>query len=128
MKHVSFLLLILLLCTSAISSAQDNAEAPKLKQYYFVLLSKGPDRDQDSLTAVKIQEAHIKNIERLYKEGKIDIAGPFGNDSDWRGIFIFNVKEQREVEDLLNTDEAIRSGRLKYSIHPWYAEKGSILR
>src|SRR4051812_17783829 len=90
--------------------SQPEESGSRLKQYFFVLLTKGEHRDQDSATSAKIQEAHIRNIERLYKEGKIDIAGPFMEEGDWRGIFVFNVESKDGVETLLKTDEAIRSG------------------
>jgi uncharacterized protein YciI len=108
--------------------AQDKEAESKMKQYFLVILTKGPNRTQDSATVSKIQSEHLKNIGRLYEEGKIDLAGPFGDDTDWRGVFVFNVATQEEAEKLLQTDAAISSGRLSYIIHPWWAEKGSILR
>ncbi len=108
--------------------AQQKDAASRLKQYFLVILTKGPNRTQDTATVRKIQEEHLKNIGRLYEEGKLDLAGPFGDDTDWRGVFVFNVPTQEEVEKLLQTDAAISSGRLSYIIHPWLSEKGSILR
>ena len=70
----------------------------------------------------------MKNIGKLYEEGKLDLAGPFMDDGDWRGVFVFNVPTQEEVEKLLQTDAAISSGRLSYIIHPWYSQKGAMLR
>ena len=72
-----------------------------MKPYFFVLLVKGEKRNQDSITVAQIQKAHLENIGRLVEEGKIDIAGPFLDDSDWRGIFIFNVESEDEVKALL---------------------------
>lgn len=99
-----------------------------LKQYYFVILVKGANRTQDSATVAKIQAGHLANITRLYEEGKIDLAGPFADDTDWRGIFIFNVESKEEVIALLKTDPAIAAGRLDFIIHPWYGKKGTVLR
>ena len=99
-----------------------------LKQYYFVILVKGANRTQDSVTVAKIQAGHLANITRLYEEGKIDLAGPFADDTDWRGIFIFNVESKEEVIALLKTDPAIAAGRLDFIIHPWYGKKGTVLR
>jgi uncharacterized protein YciI len=56
----------------------------------------------------------------LYQEGKLKVAGPFGDDGDWRGIFIFDSPTKEEVETMLKTDPAISSGRLKYELKPWY--------
>lgn len=47
---------------------------PVMKQYYFVMLTKGANRSQDSATVAAIQKAHLENIERLSNEGKIIIA------------------------------------------------------
>ena len=62
----------------------------------------------------------MANINRLYYDGKIKVAGPFGDDGIWRGIFIFDCPDRQEVETLLKTDPAIAAGRLSYEIHPWW--------
>lgn len=101
---------------------------PGMKVYYFVLLTSGPHRDQDEATAERIQSEHLANIERLGREGKLDLAGPFMDDGDWRGLFLFNVATREEVEALLESDPAIRAGRLNYEIHPWLGQQGAQLR
>ncbi len=113
---------------SLMAQEKSGEDEAMMKSYYFVVLIKGKNRNQDSTTVAQIQKAHLENIGRLYEEGKIDIAGPFLDDTDWRGIFIFNVQSEAEVRALLETDAAIRAGRLDYIIHPWYARKGSVLR
>lgn len=104
------------------SKAANAAARPEdnIRQYWFVLLVKGNNRTQDSATAAHLQEGHMANITRLYNEGKLKVAGPFGDDGNWRGIFIFDCATQEEVEVLLKTDPAIAAGRLSYEIHPWY--------
>ncbi len=97
-----------------------KASTAKIKQYWFVMLKKGDNRTQDSATAAKIQDGHMANITSLYNAGKLKVAGPFGDDGDWRGIFIFDCETKEEVEKLLVTDPAIASGRLAYDIHPWW--------
>lgn len=84
------------------------------------MLTKVNNRTQDSVTAAKIQEGHMENITRLYNDGKIKVAGPFGDEGNWRGIFIFDCATKEEVESLLTTNPAISSGRLSYEIHPWW--------
>ena len=84
------------------------------------MLIKGNNRTQDSATAAKIQDGHMANITSLYNAGKLKVAGPFGDDGDWRGIFIFDCETKEEVEKLLVTDPAINAGRLAYNIHPWW--------
>jgi uncharacterized protein YciI len=118
----SFLLFIavcLLVCFSAYSQKEKKPE-DQVRQYWFVMLTAGPNRTQDSITATKIQEGHMANINRLYNEGKLKVAGPFGDEGKWIGIFIFDCETKEEVEKLIKTDPAIAAGRLNYEIHPWW--------
>ena len=119
---------MILLFASSIAIAQDKTDTksakPKpeeqIRKYWFVMLTKGSNRTQDSATAANIQRQHLSNINRLYNEGKIKVAGPFGDNGNWSGIFIFDCETREEVEKLLTTDPAISSGRLAYDIRPWY--------
>jgi len=121
---------LLLLSVSIFAQQEENkTETPKLKQYYFVMLVKGPHRDEiDSLSLAKIQEGHMANINKMAESGKLQIAGPFGDDGNWRGIFIFDVATEEEVKELLKDDPAIQSGRLAYEIHPWWTMPGGCLK
>ena len=99
-----------------------------MKQYYFVLLSKGANRTQDSTTAAKLQAGHMANIEQMEKDGKLCLAGPFADNGDWRGLFILDVKTLEEAKALVDKDPAVQAGRLKYQIHPWWGGVGSKLK
>jgi len=92
----------------------------QMKQYYLVLLTAGPNRTQDSASAAKIQEGHLNNISRLLNDKKMVLAGPFLDDGLYLGIFIFDVATDAEVYTMLQSDPAIKAGRLGYEIHPWY--------
>jgi uncharacterized protein YciI len=119
---VAGILLISSFCFSQVKPPAKQKTRPEdvVKQYWFVMLVKGANRTQDSATAAKIQEGHMANINRLYYDGKLKVAGPFGDDGNWRGIFIFDAATTEEVEGLLKTDPAVESGRLGYEIHPWW--------
>jgi uncharacterized protein YciI len=121
MKRVACLVLSIAIA-AAVSAQTDKPKKmeEQIRQYWFVMLMKGPNRNQDSATAAKIQEAHLANINRLYNEGKIKVAGPFGRNDKWLGIFIFDCPTKEEVEKLLQSDLAISSGRLSYEIQAWY--------
>ena len=77
------------------SQEKSNAAKPQsrpedqIKQYWFVMLIRGNNRTQDSVTSAKIQEGHMANINKLYYEGKLKVAGPFGDDGNWRGDIYF---------------------------------------
>jgi uncharacterized protein len=130
MFKILLLTFFILTCVSVFAQQEENkSETPKLKQYYFVMLVKGPRRDEiDSLTLAKIQEGHMANINKMAESGKLQIAGPFGDDGNWRGIFIFDVATEDEVIELLKDDPAIQSGRLAYEIHPWWTLPGGCLK
>jgi uncharacterized protein YciI len=106
---------------SKTASAQTNIEGEfQMKQYFMVFLKAGSNRTQDSATAAKIQEGHLNNITRLFNEKKMVLAGPFMDEGMYKGIFIFDVTAEEEVKKLLQTDPAVKAGRLDYEIHPWY--------
>ena len=115
------IIVILLICFLPLSAQlQQTKDTDKIRQYWFVMLLKGPVRNQDSMMAAQIQKGHMANITALYNDGKIKVAGPFGDDGNWQGIFIFDCSTKAEVEQLLKKDPAITSGRLIYDIRPWW--------
>ena len=91
-----------------------------MRQYVMAFLKAGPNRSQDSLEAANLQRAHLDNISRLAEAGKLVLAGPFMDDGEIRGIYIFDVKTIEEAEALTATDPAIQAGRLEMELHPWY--------
>ena len=65
----------------------------------------------------------MSNMERLYNDGILKVAGPFGkNDFKWRGIFIFDCTTKEEAEKIVTTDPAIAAGLFAVDIVPWYSE------
>ena len=99
----------------------------EMKRFWLVHLMKGPIRNQDSVSRVKIQAAHIANIVRLAKEGKIIMAGPIGVEGELQGIFLMNCKDSTEVESIVKTDTAVITGRLIMKYYPWWCEKGKYI-
>lgn len=101
-----------------------GADKYGMKPYVMAFLKRGPNRDQDSVEAERLQRAHLDNIGRLAKMGKLVVAGPFMDDTDLRGIYIFNVETVEEAKKLTETDPAIKAGRLIMELHPWYGPAG----
>ncbi|MFM9909307.1 MAG: hypothetical protein ACKVOW_08160 [Chitinophagaceae bacterium] len=91
-----------------------------IRKYWFVMLTKGPNRNQDSITAAAIQTEHLSNIGYLYQEGIVKVAGPFDENDQWPGLFIFDCSTKEEVENYLQTDKAVTSERLRYQIQGWH--------
>ena len=143
---MKILLFILLICSIALACSNDHQKpeisttpekydlekdtsvySGKMKRYWLVLLKKGPSRNQDSISAEKIQAAHMANINRLAKEGKLIMAGPIGIEDDLRGIFIMNCADSTEVENFVRTDSGVITGRLIMKYYPWWAGKGKYI-
>lgn len=115
------LLIVILAAICCIANSQNNTKPEEqIRKYWFVMLLKGPIRNQDSALAAKIQKGHLDNMDKMYYDGKLKVAGPFGDGKDWQGIFIFDCATKEEVETLLKTDPAIAAGRLIADIRPWY--------
>lgn len=97
-----------------------GADQYGMHRYVLALLKTGPNRDQDSARAAELQNAHMQNIRRLGKAGKLILAGPFLDDGDLRGLYVFDVSSVEEARALTETDPAIQAGRLEMELHPWY--------
>lgn len=98
-----------------------------MKQYVIAILKRGPNRPKDSIEAAKLQKAHLENIMRLADEGKLILAGPFMDNDDVRGIYIFDVTTIEEARKLTETDPAIQSGSLVMELKPWYGSAALLL-
>lgn len=114
--------------TKAIINDKNKKNDGEMKTYYMVFLVKGDNRTQDSATAAQIQKQHLAHLDKLWKEGKLDIAGPFLDDEDTRGICIYNVKSIEEAKELAEADPAVKAGRLKVIVRAWYSMKGASLK
>lgn len=132
MKVIISLFLILL---PILSFSQDREFEMKegdttyiMKQYFLCIYLSGEKRDQDSTTLAELQKGHLENIGAMDKAGVICMAGPFGDDSEKRGILMFDVATKEEAEVWLKKDPMVIAERLTYEIHPWWGAKGSTLK
>ncbi len=93
--------------------------------YYFGVLVKGPKWTAEaSPERAKIQEGHIAHLTAMWKAGKLVLAGPLGDDGDWRGVLIYRTKTLEEAQTLANDVPAVKAGRLAVTMHPWWVERG----
>jgi uncharacterized protein YciI len=113
---------------SQVKSEYDAKLAKKLgaddfgmKKYIIAFLKAGPNRNQDSTTAADLQKKHLANISRMAENGELVIAGPFIDNGELKGIYIFNVESVEKAKELTDTDPAIKAGRLIMELHPWYS-------
>jgi uncharacterized protein len=119
-------------CGGEKAATQENAASAKTAasgdaKLYFVLLNRPANAPQYSKEkGAEIQDGHMANIRRLYGEGKLEMAGPFMDDTTLRGIFVFKASSVDDVKAWLATDPAVKAGRLEGDVHPWTPAKGAI--
>lgn len=99
-----------------------------MKKYFMVFLKAGSERSQSEQEAAEIQKKHLEHISWMAEQGYVDIAGPFGDDGEVRGILVMRVPTKERAEELAAMDPAVKAGRLVMEIHPWWAAVGSTLK
>ena len=97
----------------------------KMTTAYLGFLTRGAKWTPEKTPATEeIQKAHLANINRLAEMKKLVVAGPFGDNGQLRGIFVFKVASLEEAKELAETDPAVKAGRLAISMHPWQVPEG----
>ena len=87
---------------------------------WWVFLNKGPHRDQKPGPELQeMQKGHIRNLERLWNEGRSPLAGPLGDDGFTRGIVIVRATSKEDLLAQFEADPHVRAGRLAVEAYPW---------
>jgi uncharacterized protein YciI len=115
------------LAQDAVPSGYDAELAKKLgaddygmRSYVFCVLKTGPAKIEDTEKRSEIFRGHFSNMKRLAEEGKLVMAGPFGDAEPWRGMYIFNVSTIEDAEALVKTDPAVKAGIFVYELKKLY--------
>ncbi len=134
MKKIIILVSIIFLAYSISSAQKDTTRknpGENIKQFWLVILKTGPkDKEiKDSTKRSQLFAGHFANMEKLYYDGVLKVAGPFGkNDFTWRGLFILDCKTIEEAEEYVKTDPTVKAGVFVYDIVTWFGEpSGSFL-
>ena len=109
--------------------SEDVMKAPtlpvKMTTAYLGFLRRGSKWTPEKTPATEeLQKAHLANINRLAELKKLVVAGPFGDNGELRGIFVFKLASLEEAKELAETDPAVKAGRLQISMHPWLVPEG----
>lgn len=106
-----FLLFVLLSWRAA--SAQDLV---------FVFLHHREDKAELPKAELdKVMAGHMANIQKMAKEGKLLVAGPFEGGG---GIFIFKSNSVKEVERWLSDDPGVKINRWNVELQPYKSQVG----
>ncbi|HTM48907.1 MAG TPA: YciI family protein [Bryobacteraceae bacterium] len=114
-------------CASLLIAADEKKPEPKYEMttYIMGLLKRGPNSSSAvSEESKRLQEGHMANIRKMGASGKLVVAGPFADNGDLRGIFIFQNTTMDEAKAMVAEDPAVKAGRLVVEFHPWFAAAG----
>lgn len=128
MNKIISTLFLILLCTSHNIAAEQRKSSQDfggdkygMKKYVVAFLKKGPNRDKlTNEQRSQLQAAHMKNISRMATEKQLVLAGPFLDDGELRGIYVFNTDSVEQAKRWTETDPAIKAGSLVMELKPWY--------
>ena len=119
MKKV--MLILLLTTTSSFSGWTQAADS-----YVFVFLHKRTDLPEPPKPEVdKLMEGHMANINKMAKEGKLLVAGPFEGGG---GIFIFNTTSRADVNEWLKNDPGIQANRWRLEMLAYTPRMGGVCK
>jgi uncharacterized protein YciI len=104
----------------ALASTLAFAQAP----FTFVFLNAKKDKQELPPEEVKkIMDGHMANINRLAKEKKLAVAGPFDGGG---GVFIFNTSSVDTAAKWLSTDPGVQAKRWNVEILPYQPRTGGV--
>jgi uncharacterized protein YciI len=85
-----------------------GADEIGMKMYVLVILKTGSAQITDTTLRAEFFRGHFANINKLADEGRMLTAGPLEeNEQQYRGIFLFNVKDIAEAKELLKGDPTV---------------------
>jgi uncharacterized protein YciI len=66
----------------------------------------------------------MAHIRKMSEAGELVAAGPFLQEHQLRGIFVFKLGSLDAAKAVAAQDPAVQAGRLVLDIHPWYVAEG----
>jgi uncharacterized protein YciI len=91
-----------------------------MRTYVMCFLKTGPLKVDDPQKRAELMKGHFGMIERLAKEKKLLLAGPFADGGELRGIYVFDVGSIEEAKMLTESDPSIQQGFFKVEFVKWY--------
>jgi uncharacterized protein YciI len=108
-------------------AAQVGADDNGMRNYVLVVLKTGTNKMPAGPERDAMFKGHFANMERLSKEGKLALAGPFDGVDGWRGLFIFAVADIEEARKLVATDPVVAKGEMVPEFHKYYGSAALML-
>ena len=116
------LLLLVGACAAMMYAAEPQYQ---MTTYVMGVVHKGPKwTPEDNAYTRGIQEGHLANVRKMMAAGKLIVAGPFSDNGELRGVFIFKLASVEEAKAMVDEDPAVKAGRMVVELHPWLAPAG----
>ncbi len=90
------------------------------RDYSLVYLKTGPRTGLGADEQAKVFAGHFGNMERLAREGRLVLAGPFGaerSDPALRGLFVLDVADRAAAQALAESDPGVQAGVFALEYH-----------
>lgn len=118
---------LLLLTSPAVLSQQKpeakNDPANKLVEFHMAILKRGPKWTMAETSETKrVQQEHVKYVISALDSGKAIIAGPFTDDGEIIGVFVFRAPSAAEAKAWAEADPSVAAGQYIVEMHPWWSE------
>ncbi len=110
-----------------VTDAVVMASVARQRWFWLLLLKRGPIRGQSRAELDQIQAAHLRHLFTLRKRGQLTLFGPVADAGALRGIGVLTVATREEAETLMADDPAVRAGRLRAEVRPWFTTPGDRL-
>ncbi len=106
-----------------------GADKNGMRSYVLAILKTGPkDAEVQGDARKAVFKGHFDNMNRLAKEGKLAVAGPFNDPNKiYRGLFILAVSSVEEARALAETDPTVKAGVLVVEYVPWFGSASLML-
>lgn len=119
------------LAAAAPSAAEEPEGGYEMTTYVVGFLHRGPAWTPEPTPEVmELQKGHLAHIQKMADSGELILAGPFMDDGDLRGLFVFKLEGETPeemiaaAEKLAAQDPMVQAKRLVLKFHPWYSAAG----
>jgi len=119
---------VLLVVASPLVSSQQKPEAKnepahKLVEFHMALLKHGLKwTAAENADTKRLHQQHVDYVVSLLDSGKAIIAGPFTDDGEIDGVFVFRAQSAAEAKAWAEADPSVASGFRIAEMHPWWSE------
>lgn len=93
-------------------------------EFHMALLKVGPNwKGSDAAHTTKIHHEQKAYFEDMVKSGKAVLGGPFADEGEIKGVYVFKAKNADEARAWAESDPSVKAGYLTIEMHPWWSEE-----